>query len=800
MRFNMRTINTCLAGLAFAILALPVHAQEMTENEAFFESKVRPVLASNCYSCHTGAKSGGLRLDSRDAIVKGGDTGPAIVPGKADDSLLIQAVKQTHAKISMPPGDKLEDLDITNLTKWVNSGAAWPAGDTPVMTVETGYQITSAQRAFWSYQPIKNPAVPTARLKNWQLNAIDAFILAKLDEKKLTPVAKASKLQLIRRATFDLTGLPPTPKEIDAYLADKTPQAFEKVIDRLLASKSYGERWGRHWLDVVRYADTAGDASDYPIPQTIQYRDYVIKAFNDDKPYNQFVREQIAGDLLPYANDEERWEKLNATGYIAGARRFNVNPLQYMHMTIDDTIDNYGKTFLGLSIACARCHDHKFDPIPNKDYYAIYGIFQSSKYPFPGSEKNHKPQDLTPRDPKEYTTVLKPYLDELYKITGRLGKVEGEKRAWVPGGKRTYEEIMDEIHSLEKQRAPMIEKMPQVQMSYAMAEGNIGNARIHKRGDHRQLGDEVPRGFLQILGKSNPKIEGSGRLQLADWTVDPENPLPARVMANRIWQYHFGKGLVTSPSDYGKRGTQPTHPELLDYLATQFVKGGWSVKKMHKMIMLSETYQLASAENAENAKIDVSNEFLWRFDRLRLDAEETRDSLLSIGGTLQPGTGGNHPFPNMGTWVFMQHDPFNAVYPSNHRSVYLMNQRIQRHPFLSMFDGADAAIGTATRPLTITPIQALHFMNSDMVHTAAEGLAKQVMKAQPSQRIQVNSAYRIALGRPATAAEIARAATYITKARQTLKASGTSAADLPVKSLASYLRVVLASNEFSFID
>jgi hypothetical protein len=668
------------------------------------------------------------------------------------------------------------------------------------MTTDTGYQITPAQKAFWSYQPIKNPTVPKARLKNWQMNAIDAFILAKLDEKKLVPVAKASKLQLIRRATFDLTGLPPTPKEIDAFLADVSPKAFEKVVDRLLASKSYGERWGRHWLDVVRYADTAGDASDYPIPQNIQYRDYVIKAFNDDKPYNQFVREQIAGDLLPHANDEERWEHLNATGYIAGSRRFNVNPLQYMHMTIDDTIDNYGKTFLGLSIACARCHDHKFDPIPNKDYYAIYGIFQSSKYPFPGSEKNHKPQDLTARDPNQYNTVLKPYLDELYKITGRLGKAEGEKRAWVPGGKRTFEEVMDEIHSLEAQRAPMLEKMPKVEMSYAMAEGSIGNARIQKRGDQRQLGDEVPRGFLQILGKSDPKIEGSGRLQLADWTVDPTNPLPARVMVNRIWQYHFGKGIVASPSDYGKRGTLPTNPDLLDYLATQFIKGGWSVKKMHKSIMLSETYQLASAEHVENAKIDVANEYLWRFDRLRLDAEEVRDSLLAIGGTLEPGTGGLHPFPNMGTWVFMQHDPFNAVYPSNHRSVYLMNQRIQRHPFLSMFDGADAAIGTATRPLTITPIQALHFMNSEMVHTAATGLAKQVMKAQPSQRLQINSAYRAALGRPATAAEITRATAYIAKARETLKTSGTPTAELPAKSLASYLRVVLASNEFSFID
>jgi hypothetical protein len=615
-------------------------------------------------------------------------------------------------------------------------------------------------------------------------------------------------LTLIRRATYDLIGLPPTPEEIDAFLADRSPGAFAKVVDRLLASANYGERWGRYWLDVVRYADTAGDASDYPIPQAYLYRDYVINAFNRDKPYDQFLREQIAGDLLSAASEPERWEHIIATGYLALARRFNVNPLLNMHMTIDDTIDNLGKTVLGLSLACARCHDHKFDPIPNADYYALYGIFQSTKYPFPGSEKNHRPSDLIPRNQAEFDAVMKPYLAELYKVTTRLGKVEGEKRAFVEGQEnssrsapgRTMNDILGEIKELEAQREPILARMPRIDLAYAVTEGNPGNARIQKRGEPADLGDEVPRGFPKIVyHQETPHLQGSGRLELAQWVTDPSNPLPARVMVNRIWQHHFGKGLVATPSDFGKRGAPPTHPELLDYLAKRFVQSGWSMKAMHRLIMLSETYQLASAENTTNQEIDADNNFLWRFNRQRLDAESLRDSLLAISGEMEPGPGGPHPFPHMGTWMFMQHGPFSAVYPSRRRSVYLMTQRIQRHPYLAMFDGADAAIGTAVRPQTITPIQALFFMNSEFVHETTNTWADRLCAAQPDERRRLDSAYRAALGRPASKEELARAIQYISDARKTLAASGTPAAREP-QAFASYLRALLAGNEFLFVD
>ena len=792
---TLRNLGLLLPGLLLApcLLLWPMAAPAQDANE-FFESKVRPLLANHCYACHTGAQSGGLRLDSRDALLKGGKSGPAVLPGKPDESLLIQATSYTHDRIKMPPSDKLEDTEIADLKTWVRTGAAWPESSAPV-SPSSQYQITPQQRAFWSFQPIRNPTPPAARLAAWRKNPIDAFILAKLDEKKLAPTQPASKLALIRRATLDLTGLLPTPAEIDAFVADNSPQAFEKLVDRLLASPQYGERWGRHWLDVVRYSDTAGDASDYPIPQAIQYRDYVIKAFNTDKPYDQFLREQIAGDLLPAASEPEKWEHTIATGYLAGARRFNVNPLQNMHLTIDDTIDNFGKTVLGLSIACARCHDHKFDPIPNRDYYALYGVFQSTRYPFPGSEKNHRPNNLVARDQAQYDALMKPYLEEVYKLSGKIGKLEGEKRAFVddPAKPRKLADILKDIEDTTKLRQPLLDKIPPVEMAYAVAEGPVGNAKIQRRGDPKDQGEEVPRGFLEILNGGPVKDEKqSGRLELAMWSTDPKNPLPARVMVNRIWQYHFGRGLVASPSDYGKRGTPPTHPELLDYLATKFIAGGWSVKAMHRAIMLSQTYQLASEGPAANNDIDAANEFLWRANRQRMDAEQLRDTMLQITGELEPGPSGPHPFPHMGTWAYMQHGPFEDVYETNRRSVYIMTQRIQRHPYLGMFDGADAAIGTAVRPMTITPIQALFAMNSEFVHARAKSWSAKLMEMLPDERRRVDAAYRTAFGRPATSSELAEAAQYLAKTKATL--GGAQPA------LASYLRVVLASNEYLFID
>ena len=789
--------------LLTVLLPVRVFGQDSAD---FFDRRVRPLLVNRCYACHTTAESGGLRLDSREGLLKGGKSGPAIVPGKPDESLLIKATTYKHDRLKMPPAERLEDSEIASLTRWVRDGAEWPATAPVVVAAGPKYVITPQQRAFWSFQPVKAQAPPAARLKAWGKNPVDAFILAKLDEKKLTPAGSASKLTLIRRATLDLTGLPPTPEDVDRFLNDKSTQAYEKLVERLLASPAYGERWGRHWMDVVRYADTAGDASDYPIPQAVLYRDYVIKVFNSDKPYDQFLREQIAGDLMPSANEDQKWEQTIATGYLALARRFNVNPLENMHLTVDDTVDNIGKTVLGLTVACARCHDHKFDPIANTDYYAMYGIFQSSRYPFPGSEKGHRPKDLVARHPEEMEKILTPYLAEVYKLSGRIGKLEGEKRAYVEGvSPKKLKDILDEIEELTKQRAPLLANSPKVDVAFAMAEGKPADAKIQMRGDPKSLGPEVPRGFLEILGGNKGlEIKGSGRLELAKLLTDPQNPLTARVMANRIWQHHFGRGLVATPSDFGKRGIAPTHPELLDYLAAQFVKGGWSVKAMHRVMMLSETYKLASDGPVANLDIDANNDYLWKFSRRRLDAETMRDSMLAISGKLELGPSGPHPFPHMGTWAYMQHGPFQDVFESNRRSVYLMTQRIQRHPYLSMFDGADPALSTASRSLTITPIQALFSMNSAFVHDFSRAWAERLLGGSEmlsggvGEREAVRKAYRTIYGRAPEPGEINRAATYLASARIFLNKPG--AVDVPKQALASYLRVLAASNEFLFME
>jgi hypothetical protein len=775
----------------FLLAALAASAQDSPE--AFFETKIRPVLVGNCYVCHTGMQSGGLRLDSREAVLKGGKSGPAVVPGKPDESVLLQAARHAEGRPKMPPAGRLSDDEIRDLTTWVREGAVWPAVEPVAVPSGPAYTITPQQRAFWSFQPVKKTAPPKVRLAAWSRNPIDAFVLAKLDEKKIAPAAAAAKLTLIRRASYDLLGLPPAPDEIDRFLNDKAPDAFAKLVDRLLASPRYGERSGRHWMDVVRYADTSGDASDYPIPQAAQYRDYIIAAFNKDKPYDQFLREQIAGDLLPSSNEDERWERIVATGYIASSRRFNVDPTLYWHMTYDDTVDNLGKVVLGLTIACARCHDHKFDPISNRDYYAMYGIFSSSRYPFPGSEKNHRQKDLIARVPSEYEKIMQPYLAEIYKLSGRIGKLEGEKRAYVDKGdkNRMLQHILDEIERTKAQRAPLLENMPKVEMAYAMTDAATpAHAKIQIRGDHKQLGEEVPRGFLSILGGQTVQdTKKSGRLELAQWLTDPANPLTARVMVNRIWQFHFGRGIVSTPSDFGKRGTAPTHPELLDYLAARFVESGWSIKAMHRLMMNSMTYQLASEGSTASAAADGANEFFWKYSRRRLDAEQIRDSLLAASGEMEWGAPGPHPFPHMATWIYMQHGPFADVYESNRRGVYVMTQRIQRHPYFGLFDGADPAISVAQRPLTISPVQALYSMNSEFVHARSKAWAERLLKDGLPEKRMIANAHRTLLGREPSADELDLASTYLASLKVT-----------PSEALASYLRVLAASNQFLFVE
>jgi hypothetical protein len=769
----------------------------------FFEAKIRPLLIERCESCHDRQAKGGLRLDSRRGFTRGGRSGTVVVAGKPEKSLLFLAVSGQHKKLKMPPDDPLEPEEIAALGAWIRDGAIWP--ETEATTTDRAYGITEADRNFWSFQPLKCPDIPPVERPAWRENPVDAFILAKLTEHHLSPGAQATRRTLIRRATFDLLGLPPSPREIDAFVRDESPHAWQNLIDRLLSSRHYGERWGRHWLDVVRYADTAGDAADFPVPEACKYRNYVIDAFNKDKPYDQFVREQIAGDLLPSDSDEQHWEQTIATGYIAISRRIGVSPHNLRHITIEDTLDNLGKTFLGLTIGCARCHDHKFDPIPTDDYYALFGIFDSSVYPHAGAE--HKPwrQDFVYRIGKaESDRLLKSHRDEL-EVWNRKERVKLEEyrdfqRKKITDPTKTREKAWQAVLAMREERRPIAEAFPDLEIAYAIQEGDPHDVPVHRAGDPRSRGDIVRRGFLQILGGQKVPAEstGSGRRELADWLTDPTNPLTARVMVNRIWHWHFGRGLVSTTSDFGIRGTAPTHPELLDFLASHFVRHGWSIKEMHRLIMLSRTYQLSSTDVPANSDVDPNNLLVWRANRRRLDAEQIRDSILTFSGQIDLAPGGRHPFDHRLTYFFRQHEPFVGDFPTNRRSVYMMQQRIRKNDYLDLFDGPDGNIPASQRRSTTTTLQALFAMNSEFMHQQAAAIAHQLIGTTDQNGERIAHAYNMVFGREPTGEETTSTRGFLTA----LSAQRPDDSDTNNEhsAWASLVRAMTSSNEFMYVD
>ena len=1283
--------------------------------EAFFENRVRPALIEHCYDCHGEKKvKGGLRVDSREALLKGGDTGPAIIPGDSEKSLLLRAVRHEFRDLEMPSKKpKLSDAVIADLSNWVRRGAVFPKGAAFALT----------EKKHWAFQPLRHAEVPAiqgpgiphqpsagalrrpdtlstdagadadadAGMDRGSLmtpSPIDAFILARLPHRRLAP--PADKRTLLRRASYDLIGLPPTAEEADAFEEDASPDAFAKVVERLLASPRYGERWGRHWLDLVRYADTAGETADYPVPVAWRYRNWVIDAFNADKPYDQFLREQIAGDILARSGPRDRYaEQVTATGYLAISRRFGFDSENYHHLTIQDTIDTLGQTVLGLTLGCARCHAHKFDPVSMQDYYALYGIFESTRYAFPGSEQKKKSRSMVPLLPaeeslakwREFDTrvallsrnlekqrqsapaaVLRS-LDDMdgdfemqvpaaggskgvlvppwvyagpiavaseaqspfknlyalggvgasvaagtnayriaqaihpahtrkagrmvhvnldFRIGGSKQPAQGAHRFWIgsphsapavevllsseavavrtdghgqaicaakpdqwqnlqltldlesrvvrgsvgapgdaraiperklakawdgvidfvtidsegggrglwpaisvdnlgvqaqplapvsralpapagaagevdfaalsgqlqamlgidggfehqtdgeapgapwnpgpnslvkiragaqspfrnlyPAGRlgvgmpnsgayngfgqmltnrwkgdktgrlfasfdfrcagvenggdgtwryylghgagsspgielffngrefyrrsgdqrevvqslrvgewyqvqvalnlkeRTYTGTLssvsnraefggqvasgwdgsidytfidsyghiggvkpaldadnfaiseaplkplgaEEIELTEAERANRQAKVAElrrqleamaargekskkelerlladgpVELAYAVSEGTPQNARLQMRGEPDKPGDEVPRGFLEVLGgeKIPEGAAGSGRLELANWLTRADNPLTARVMVNRLWQYHFGQGLVKTPNDFGTRGQPPTHPELLDYLASEFIKRGWSMKAMHRLIMLSSTYQqrgvgsesvirhpslASSAESAPaieplNTDSPMADSFS-PFPRRRLSAEEIRDSILVVSGELDSTPARGHPFPSPTGWGYSQHGPYSAVYDHNQRSVYLMTQRIKRHPFLGLFDGADPNASTAERRATTVPTQALYFLNDPFIHAKSAKLAERVAKLGHDDAERIAAAYRLASSRSPTATERAEALEFLAAYRTELAAAKKENAD--TLALAALGRVLFGSNEFLTVD
>ncbi|MFI5456347.1 MAG: PSD1 and planctomycete cytochrome C domain-containing protein [Isosphaerales bacterium] len=719
--------------------------------ETFFELKVRPVLAGTCVKCHGADKvSGGLRLDSREAMLKGGESGPAVVPGDPGKSLLIQAVQHEDDSLEMPPGKLLPESIRADLAAWVDAGAKWPESAAAGRTI--------VARKHWAFEPlivVSPPEDPTG----WAERPVDRFIAAGHRARGLRPAPRADPRILIRRAAFDLIGLPPTAGRVEAFVANDSPDAYAHLVDELLASPHYGERWGRYWLDLARYADTAGDNSDYPIPQAYRYRDYVIDAFNADVPYDRFVHEQLAGDILAVQGPPEDYaRRVIATGFIAQAKRFGTHKLEDIHQIIEDTLNTTSQVVLGVSLRCARCHDHKFDPITSRDYYALYGFFASTKYPFAGAEEEPRPSEFVPLSPP--------------------GEVKARKEKEPP--------------------------VPRDLLAYAVREGRPTDVKIQKGGNPRDLGEVVPRGVLMCLdphpSMAIPK-EGSGRLELARWlTTSPASALSARVMVNRIWQHHFSKPIVPTPSDFGLRGTPPTHPELLDWLAREFIASGWSVKAMHRKIMLSKTYQLAAIVDTANDETDTGNAWYWRFDRHVLDAEALRDTLLDLGGSLDRSRPGPHPFPPAKSWHFTAHHQFKAEYSSDHRSVYLMVQRLHPHPYLTIFNGPDTSMSTAVRDRSSVPLQALFLLNSPFVHDQAARFARSLIEQRSDPQARVRLAYLRAYGRPPSAEENDRSIDYLRRYEQTLAAEGVAADRRAVESWSSLVRTLLASNEFIYVE
>ena len=774
-------------GCFFVVQGRQTKAEEPDEA---FETRVRPVLAETCFPCHGGKKtSGGLRVDSREALVKGGDSGPAVMPGDPDASPLVQAVRHIHDDLKMPPGKKLADNVVADLAAWIKQGANWPN--------RTGQGSVFHSQRHWAFEPVRD-VEPPADSTLGSKHPIDRFLAERWRTEGLKPVELADKRVLIRRLTFDLTGLPPTPAETLDFLADDQPEAYNRLVERLLASPRYGERWGRHWLDVAHYADTAGDNADYPVPELAKYRDYVIDSFNADKPFDRFVREQIAGDIIAAEGPAEQYaERVVATGFLALSRRYATAPYELWHLTLEDTIDTTARAFLGMTFRCARCHDHKFDPITRNDYYALYGVFASTNFPYAGSE-----EFVTKKFPREHFSPLAPPSEAAPKIEAYLRAVEA-----LEAPLKAAEAQMEPADRLKPLRTEVAKlKRPglpaELPGAYAVSEGKPVDAPIQLAGDPSKPGAVVPRGapgFLAGAGCPPPSVpsHASGRRELAEWLTQPNQPLTARVMVNRVWQHHLGKGIVGTPSNFGARGEPPTHPELLDWLTARFIADGWSVKALHRRIVTSLAYQRSSRDDPANSEKDPSNRFLWRFDRARLDAESLRDAILAVSGDLNLAKPGPHPFPPIEQWRWTQHNPFRDVYPTDHRSVYLMTQRLQKHPYLALFDGPDTNTSAEARTKVTAPSQTLFLMNNPWMKARAESFAKRA-SGKPNERVA--AMIELAWNRPPTADESRGFAEYvehyITEASQT----GIPAAEAEREAWTSLARVVFNANDFMYVD
>jgi len=778
-----------LAAMLPSAAAYAEQAEFSTEDIDFFETKIRPVLAQHCYECHASDSKiirGGLLVDSREALRAGGDSGPAVVPGDVAESLLIGALR--HETYEMPPEKKLPDQVIADFEQWITMGAPDPR-ETGTAEAPKGIDWEAAAD-HWAFQKIADPAPPEVSGEAWVQSPLDRFILRGLEEAGMQPAAQADKRTLIRRATFDLIGLPPTVEEVNDFLADDSADAFAKVIDRLLESPHYGERWGRHWLDLVRYADTNGADENHQLPEAWRYRDWVVRKINDDLPLDQFITQQLAGDLLPTPEDEQAaGDLLTATGMLViGPKMLAEQDKEKMIIDIvDEQVDTVSRTMLGLTIACARCHDHKFDPISAEDYYSLAGIFQSTKTmadrafvskwmerPLPSSEIEKQRAEHQPK--------IDAAQAELAEAEKNLKAAEEAKKSGEEMEGVDIEDLKKVVAAKKEAHEKLTKEMPNFVQVMAADEAEPANLPVHIRGNHLTPGKkEIPRGMPSILTDVAPPREietsHSGRKQLADWLVAPENPLTSRVMANRLWMWHFGEALVRSPSNFGLQAEEPTHPELLDWLAQELMRQGWSLKEMHKVIMLSATYQMNSQGDASYAEADPENKRWWRQNRRRLEAEPVRDNVLAVGGELDRTIGGKAP--NVG---------------AKRRALYLPINRAALYEMFSTFDYVETANHIEKRPTTTVPHQALFLLNSPLVHEQAQRLAGEVVKQSSEPEARVDNLFQRLYARLPSDAERTRSLQFVEVATERLENPN------PVDPWAALTRALMAANEFIYID
>lgn len=784
-----------VATLAILLLAGAVSGQtpqKLDEGDTakieFFEKKIRPILTDHCYHCHSAdtKPAGNLRVDDRNGLLTGGNTGPAVVPGNPSKSLLLKRVTLKDEKRRMPiEGKQLTEEQVADLTTWIKDGAAWPAVRIPTSLGKPKPEYEKLKKEHWAWQPLGSPKIPAVKNQEWVKDDIDRFVLARLEEKGLKPVGHADKTTLIRRVAFDLTGLPPTPSEIAAFLKDDSPAAFEKVVDRLLASPAFGEQWGRHWLDVARYGESTGPSRNIPYPHAWKYRDYVINAVNADVPFNRFIQEQIAGDLLATESVAERDRLLTATGFLAlGVKDVNQRfKVRFIMDNVDEQIDAVSRSVLGLTVSCARCHDHKFDPIPTTDYYALAGIFTSTDN-CAGVRNKMGGGGLDYYDPSmlvKLATEPPPVpTQELEKLKGELDEA---KKAW-DAIRGTPEGLKIAENGFPTQR-PFRLKYEKLQADYlaltdpaargfavhgARDAQKIGDTEIRIRGEAEKLGPVVPRGFLtafEVPNTAKVNQSQSGRLELANWLTSEKNPLTPRVAVNRVWQHLFGQGLVSTVDNFGVMGAPPSHPELLDHLATRFIDNGWSVKKLVRNIVLTQTYQLGSDSVQSQKAIDPANRLLWRHSPRRLSAEEIRDATLVAAGKLDSKRPAGSPAQELKMIEMRDNGPeartINDKADANtHRSIYLPLLRGVIPHSLEAFDPVEQTLVTGSRDATTVPGQALYVLNSTFIRLQSLNLAERLLKEKnATDDGRIESAYRLALGRTPTNKEIERAKAFI---------------------------------------